>query len=148
MAGIVLVCFLVLTIYMLAQHEKIESKSEITVKQVKEKLENKEDVFLLDVRTEQEYNGDLGHIEGAVLIPVSELKNRMDELKDEKEKEIIVICRSGNRSAIATNILKDEGYSAINMRGGMISYNAMQQKSLETENQDEDTIEKSKSDHQ
>lgn len=122
--GIVIVLVLFLSIFILAQKENEDSgqKTEITVSKVKEKIDKNEDVFVLDVRTEREFNGNLGHIEGATLIPVSELANRLDELKDQKRKEIIVVCRSGNRSGIATNILRENGFNAYNMVGGMIAY--------------------------
>lgn len=67
-------------------------------------------VILLDVRNQDEYNA--GHIEGSVLIPVSELESRLSELPD-KDAAIIVYCRSGMRSAAAYNTLSANGYTNI-----------------------------------
>ena len=133
---IIVIVFLVLSIFILAQQGDNTEKAEITVEEVKAKMDSSENVFLLDVRTEQEFEGNLGHIEGAVLIPISQLSKRMDELEKHKDKEIIAICRSGNRSGIATSMLRKEGFNAINMTGGMIAYRAMEKKSENEEKKD------------
>ncbi len=73
------------------------------------------DHFLLDVRTEEEYNQ--GHIEGANLIPVQELENRLDEIP--RDRQIIVYCRSGNRSRTAANILLENGFGMVYDMGGI-----------------------------
>jgi len=82
--------------------------------QIKEYLEK--DAVILDVRTQKEYDAD--HIEGAFLIPISELKSRLKEVKD-LNKPVIAHCRSGIRSAQASQILNSNGIDAIN--GGGIS---------------------------
>ena len=64
--------------------------------------------ILLDVRNQDEY--DAGHIDGSVLIPVSQLEGRLDELPD-REVIIIVYCKAGGRSATAYGILSANGYS-------------------------------------
>ena len=73
---------------------------------------------LLDVRTQGEF--DNGHIEGATLIPVEQLSNRLGELENAKSKTVLVYCRSGNRSTVAANILKDAGFSSlVNLQSGI-----------------------------
>ncbi len=80
-----------------------------------------EDVTLLDVRTENEYKA--AHIEGATLIPVAELSNRTGELN--KSKKIVVYCRSGHRSAIASDILIEHGFKRVyNVLGGITAWEA------------------------
>lgn len=76
------------------------------------------DHFLLDVRTEEEYND--GHIEGAYLIPVQELENRLNEIP--VGKQIIVYCRSGNRSRTAANILMENGFGMVYDMGGIVGW--------------------------
>ena len=72
--------------------------------------------FILDVRTQEEW--DAGHIPGATLIPLDELSLRVDELP--KNMEIVVVCRSGNRSATARDILLNAGFSSVtSMNGGV-----------------------------
>ncbi len=72
---------------------------------------NDQNTFLLDVRTEGEYNR--GHIDGATLIPVEDLANRLGELESVKDKKVLLYCRSGNRSTVAANILKEAGFSSL-----------------------------------
>jgi len=98
----------------------------ITVADVQKKINAKNNILLLDVRTATEFDGPLSHIEGAVLLPIQELEQRVDELNEHKEKEIIVICRSGNRSQTGTRILISHGFNAVNMLGGMEAWNAVQ----------------------
>lgn len=73
------------------------------------------DVFVLDVRTQSEYNN--GHLENSYLIPVSELEGRLDEVPS--DTVILVYCRSGRRSVTASNILLEAGYCDVyNMEAG------------------------------
>ncbi|WLR51360.1 rhodanese-like domain-containing protein [Bacillus tianshenii] len=75
-----------------------------------------EGVQVIDVRTSEEFAE--GHIPGATLIPLDELSDRTGEL--EKDKKYIIVCRSGNRSTQASEILVKEGFSNIyNFTGGM-----------------------------
>ena len=74
--------------------------------------------FLLDVREPDEYAE--GHIDGARLLPLGELGRRLNELP--QDREILVICRSGNRSGAATRQLVQAGYRAVNLSGGMIGW--------------------------
>lgn len=72
--------------------------------------------FLLDVREPSEW--EAGHIEGAVLIPLGQLASRMSEVPD--DKTVLVICRSGNRSAQARDLLRNAGYTQVtSVDGGM-----------------------------
>lgn len=76
------------------------------------------DCLILDVREKDEYLQ--GHIPGAVNIPLSELHNRMKELK--KEQKILAVCLSGGRSGVAAKMLKDKGYRVRIISGGMRSW--------------------------
>ncbi len=91
---------------------------EISVQQAYQKYE--QGTFLLDVRTQPEW--DEFHAPKAVLIPLDELPNRLSELP--KDQEIVVICRSGNRSAVATDILRQNGFNATSVAGGMNAWRA------------------------
>jgi len=92
----------------------------ITVEALQERINSAGKApFILDVRTPQEYDGPLGHIEGSRLIPVQELPQRLGELSDVKNQHIFVICRSGVRSARATRMLLNAGFQVANVAGGM-----------------------------
>lgn len=77
---------------------------------------------ILDVRTPPELTGELAKVEGAINIPLQELQSRANELEKYRDKEIVVVCRSGRRSAAATEILKKNNYNAVNVQGGMLGY--------------------------
>jgi rhodanese-related sulfurtransferase len=85
---------------------------------VEEKLKGSKRPLLIDVREPHEYKS--GHIAGAKLIPLGELSKRMGELP--KNKEIICVCATGNRSSSATKILVKAGYTAFNATGGMLAW--------------------------
>lgn len=90
----------------------------VSVDEAKQLLdENK--VVVLDVRTPEEFQE--GHIPNATLLPLQELENRLDEL--DKDESYLIVCRSGNRSAQASEILSNHGFANIyNMTGGMGSW--------------------------
>jgi len=90
----------------------------ISSDELREKLERKEDFFLLDVRTPREYEDCA--IRGSYLLPVQELTSRAKELP--KDKEIVVYCRIGNRSAFAAAYLSRLGYTVKNLEGGILSW--------------------------
>ena len=74
----------------------------------------------LDVRTKKEFEGRLGHISGAINIPIDELEQRLLELDSYKSKPILVYCLVSIRSVKASQLLVDNGFSDItNMLGGM-----------------------------
>ena len=93
----------------------------VSMEEFQSKILN-ENTFVLDVRTEAEFYGPLGHIDGAMLIPIDELSLRIDELDEAKNKDIYVVCRSGNRSNIGKNILRENSFNAINVDGGMLAW--------------------------
>ncbi len=102
-----------------AQQDK---DSTMTVQDLKKLMKNDSTLIILDVRTPAELVGPLGKIENVINIPIQELESRIGELKKYKDKEIAVICRSGNRSNTGTRILREHGFKAKNVLGGMIEY--------------------------
>ena len=112
-----LMFFLILSAMGCAQQNQSNS---ITMEQFKEKLKNDKELIVLDVRTPEEVAA--GKIENSINTPVQVLEQRINELKPYKSKEIIVICRTQNRSAVAVDILKQSGYNAKNVLGGMTEY--------------------------
>ncbi len=80
-------------------------------------------VQVLDVREPEEYDGPLGHIPGARLIPLGELAARSGEL--DAQKPVVAVCRAGGRSAQATTILRRAGLKKVaNLAGGMLRWRA------------------------
>ncbi len=81
-------------------------------------LINRREPLVLDVRSQAEFNN--GHIGGARLIPVGELKSRLADLEKFKDKPVLVHCATGNRSQGAAKMLKDAGFKEVfNLQGGL-----------------------------
>jgi rhodanese-related sulfurtransferase len=90
--------------------------------EVKEKLDRKDDFFLLDVRGPDEYEQmRLGR--GEVLIPLGKLRTSLDKLPKDKHKEIVVYCKISLRGYEAACFLESEGYTNVKvMEGGVIAW--------------------------
>jgi rhodanese-related sulfurtransferase len=99
--------------WILANFESINAKTAITL------LDNDDNVSLLDVRTIEEYKE--GHLRDAKLIPLQTLPSNLHMLKADKNKKIIIYCRSGNRSVSASRILESHGFIPLNVKGGIIA---------------------------
>ena len=93
---------------------------EITAAELKKKLDDKEDIQLIDVRQPDEYA--FAKIEGAKLIPLGEIIKRMGEL--DPDKEVVLQCKMGGRSARAIEALRSAGYTGPlkNLRGGITAW--------------------------
>lgn len=92
----------------------------ISVQDLKSKIDNKEEVVLVDVR--ESYEHEEFNI-GGTLVPVGDLMSNIDKLPKNKEDEIIVYCRSGNRSGMAQQLMKGFGYkNVLNLTGGMLAW--------------------------
>ncbi len=85
--------------------------------------EHLREVQIVDVREPAEFNGSLGHVPGARLVPLGSLAARVDELS--KAQPIVAVCRSGARSAQATVLLAKAGFDRVaNLAGGMLRWRA------------------------
>jgi rhodanese-related sulfurtransferase len=91
----------------------------ISPEDLRDKIDRREDFLLLDVRTPAEH--EAGAICGSHLLPVQELGFRASELP--RDKEIVVYCRVGNRSAFAAAHLGRMGYNVTNLEGGILNWN-------------------------
>ena len=85
--------------------------------ELQNKLNTQENFVLLDVRTQEEF--DAGHIAGAILLPYDEINLKAATVLPDKEKEIVLYCRSGRRSAIAKKALVELGYKDVEDFGGI-----------------------------
>ena len=94
--------------------------NKINASDAREMINEDSDIIILDVRTEEEYNS--GHIEGAVLLPNNEIEEKAEELLRDKSANILVYCRSGNRSASASQDLIKLGYTNVYDFGGILDW--------------------------
>ncbi len=99
-----------------------QSENSITIEQLNNEITSDSNLVILDVRTPAELTGSLGKIEGVINIPIQDLESRIDELEKYKDRNIAVICRTGRRSAIGTDILIKKGFKARNVLGGMTEF--------------------------
>ncbi len=94
----------------------------ISAKDALDMIAGEKDVLILDVRTAQEFDGPLGHLDGASLIPVTVLEKNIDKLEPYKHTKILLVCRTGIRSTTAASILSKRGFDNLyNLSGGMLA---------------------------
>ncbi len=89
----------------------------VSGKEAKQIMEKEKNYIILDVRTQEEF--DAGHIPGAVLIPDYEIQQRAEKELTDKNQLILVYCRSGRRSKLASQALADMGYTNVVEFGGI-----------------------------
>lgn len=93
---------------------------QITPQQAKEIMDTETDYIIIDARTQEEFAE--GHIENAILIPEYEIKDRAEKELPDKDALILVYCRSGRRSKIASEELVNLGYTNVKEFGGIIDW--------------------------
>lgn len=93
---------------------------QITQDEAKRIMDSNEDIVILDVREQDEF--DEGHIPGAVLLPYTEIEDKAEEMIPDKDKQLLVYCRSGRRSKIAAESLANLGYTNVKEFGGIIDW--------------------------
>lgn len=89
-----------------------------------ELFEKRTEVIIVDVRRPEEFTGELGHVDGSELMVLDTLPQRLGELP--KDKAVVFVCRSGNRSGQAAGFAHEHGFTEVyNMRGGMLLWNEL-----------------------
>lgn len=102
------------------ENEKTPTYEQITAEQAKTIMDTEKDYVIIDARTKEEFAE--GHIENAILIPEYEIKDRAEKELPDKEQLILVYCRSGRRSKIASEELVKLGYTNVKEFGGIIDW--------------------------
>ena len=92
----------------------------ITAEEAKAIMDSQEGYIILDVRSQEEFQQ--GHIPGAILIPDTQIKDKAEEILQDKDQLILVYCRSGRRSKLAAEDLVELGYRNIREFGGIIDW--------------------------
>lgn len=93
---------------------------QISAEEAKAIMDSEKDYIIIDARTDEEFKE--GHIEGAILIPEYEIANRAEKEIPDKDTLILVYCRSGRRSKIASEELVKLGYKNVKEFGGIIDW--------------------------
>ncbi len=94
----------------------------ISPAQAQEMIKKGEKVTLLDVRTPDEFTKE--HIDGSILIPLQTLSNNLALIANVKNQKILVYCHSGNRSVAASRLLAENGFTPLNIKGGITEWKA------------------------
>ena len=106
---------------------RIRSLKQYSPQEVDALLGPQGNIVLLDVRTDVERKRSA--IRGSLHIPLQSLRARIKELERHRAKEIVCYCQSGNRSVSAALLLRREGFTVANLRGGMADWNFAQRQS-------------------
>lgn len=117
------VAFLIIIVGIVVFNNQDASKGrymKISAKEAYQIMNNNNEVVIIDVRTQEEY--DEGHIKGALCIPNETITSQINDELPNKQQEILVYCRSGNRSQQAANKLIDLGYTNVKDFGGIIDW--------------------------
>ncbi|MEW5742763.1 MAG: rhodanese-like domain-containing protein [Myxococcota bacterium] len=108
---------------MMVEHLHTLSRN-TTPAEVAQALTHTKKPLVLDVREPAEFTGELGHIEGAKLAPLATLPLKLAELSAHRHEHVVVVCRSGGRSARAMDFLEAAGFTRLqNLAGGMLGWN-------------------------
>lgn len=102
------------------ENGKASTYEQITAEQAKTIMDTEKDYIIIDARTEEEFAE--GHIKNAILIPEYEIASRAEKELPDKEQLILVYCRSGRRSKIASEELVKLGYTNVKEFGGIIDW--------------------------
>ena len=102
------------------ENGKVSTYEQITAEQAKTIMDTEKDYIIIDARTEEEFAE--GHIKNAILIPEYEIATRAEKELPDKEQLILVYCRSGRRSKIASEELVKLGYTNVKEFGGIIDW--------------------------
>lgn len=122
-SSIVFVLGAVIVVLMLARSTK--DRSGLSAESAYQSISRDTSIVVLDVRTDREYKSESGHLSRAVLIPLHDLEDRIDELTPYKGRKIIAYCRSGNRSGRAASLLREKGFDVVNLEGGIVRWNEL-----------------------
>ena len=103
------------------RYEPAPQRDNVSVTEAYDMLQQGQEIFLLDVRTQHETITD-GKIANSQLIPLQVLGQYLNQI--DRSKRVLIYCRSGNRSLVALDILKHEGFNATNVMGGINAWKA------------------------
>ena len=120
--GLIIVLSILLSLFGLTacDGENNNTYEQITAKQAKTIMDTERDYIIIDARTTEEFAE--GHIENAILIPEYEIADRAEKELPDKDQLILVYCRSGRRSKIASEELVKLGYTNVKEFGGIIDW--------------------------
>ena len=122
--GLLALALLAIVIFLPHFIARLRRRPMIDVQNLKARLDEGENIHVLDVRSADEYTGEYGHIADSRNIPVEDLGKRWQELSDYIEEPVAIVCRTDRRSVRAARILARQGFADVHIvRGGMVGWN-------------------------
>ena len=121
--GLVAMLFITICLFGTAgcnSDKPVATDEQISADEAKALMDSESDYTIVDARTQEEF--DEGHIEGAIMIPEYEIEAKAESLLPDKNQLILVYCRSGRRSKIASEALVKLGYTNVKEFGGIIDW--------------------------
>ena len=101
----------------------VASVPDVAAEDLAAALGSDEPPVVIDVREPEEFVGELGHIEGALLVPMDALRRRLPKLAGYVDRDIVLVCRAGARSASACALMQKAGFSCVkNLSSGMLAW--------------------------
>lgn len=95
---------------------------EISAEELLLRMSGDDAPFILDVRTPEEYRA--GHVSGAINIPHDQIERGLSELEDQRDRDVVVYCRSGRRAGVAEKVLSKAGFRVLHLQGDMMGWTA------------------------
>ncbi len=112
--------------WLLSQSRGMDALRWVEAQELSARLKGKNNITIIDVRTRGEFSGPLGHIRKAINMPLNELPRRVNELSAQKDKPVIVVCRTHRRASRAAVLLNQAGMSDVSvLRGGMLQWHRL-----------------------
>ena len=123
--GLLALALLALAAFLPRLVGRLRQKPMLETAELQQKLAQADAPLVLDVRSAAEFDGELGHIPGALNIPLDQLSARLPELTDYQERPVAIVCRTDVRSVKAARLLAGQGFADLHvLRQGMTAWNA------------------------
>lgn len=123
--GLLALALLAVVIFLPRLIRRLRRPAMLELDELKKRLDGGADLLVLDVRTPAEFDGELGHIAGALNIPIDELPSRIAELSAWRQRTVVTLCRTDRRSSTAVAVLVANGFSDVEVAaGGMAQWHA------------------------
>jgi rhodanese-related sulfurtransferase len=116
----------VVLVWLVSQARMRQNLRWVETQDLASQLKGKNNITVVDVRTQGEFKGQFGHIKNAKNIPLHDLSRRINELSAYKDRPIVVVCRTDRRAASAAVLLRNAGMKDVSvLRGGMMMWSQL-----------------------
>ncbi|MEY8828882.1 VTT domain-containing protein [Sedimentitalea sp. XS_ASV28] len=136
--GLLALALLAIVVFLPRLIKRLRKPASLSVGELRRRLDGGQDILLLDVRDEADFNGAQGHVPEAVNIPLQKLPGNLPELEDRRERPVAVMCFTDRKSKAALKVLSASGFTgALLVDGGMKEWNRLGYPATRQEGQSE-----------